>query len=67
MVDERQVSIKIWESTKRLLDRVKHEGQSYDGIIRELIRDRETTDDLKKKLREHEERIRTLETRREIK
>jgi predicted CopG family antitoxin len=38
-------SIKIDETTKEKLDKVKHPGQSYDGIIRELA---ELWEDIKK-------------------
>ena len=55
-MEDKFVSIKIYESTKHILDRIKHEGQSYDGCIRELVRTRE-------KFNEHERRIRELEKR----
>lgn len=32
--------IKVSEETKTLLDKLKHLGQTYEGIIRELIRER---------------------------
>jgi len=31
-------SISISQSTKASMDSVKHAGQSYDGVIRELIK-----------------------------
>jgi hypothetical protein len=34
--------IKITEETKKILDSLKHPGQTYDGVIREII------DELKK-------------------
>lgn len=34
---DKQATIKIWESTRKKLDKIKHPGQSYDGIIRELM------------------------------
>ena len=55
-MEDKFVSIKIYGSTKRILDKIKHEGQSYDGCIRELIRKQE-------KFNEHERRIRELEKR----
>jgi hypothetical protein len=34
---EKQVTLKIRVSTRKKLDKIKHPGQSYDGIIRELL------------------------------
>lgn len=51
---EKQSTIKIWESTRKKLDKIKHPGQSYDGMIRELMATVE-------RAQNHEERIRRLE------
>ena len=34
----KRTSINVSELTKEDLDTIKHPGQSYDGLIRELIR-----------------------------
>jgi len=34
---EMSTVIKIRDETKKALDELKHEGQTYDGIISELI------------------------------
>ena len=34
----KRVTISITPRTKEALDKMKHPGQSYDGLIRELIR-----------------------------
>ena len=35
-------NIRISEDTKLLLDEVRHEGQSYNGLLRELMGKRDT-------------------------
>ncbi len=32
--------VKVSDEVKELLDKLRHPGQSYDGILRELTRDR---------------------------
>ncbi len=34
---QRRASLSISKETKELLDSIKHTGQSYDGLIRELV------------------------------
>lgn len=34
---KRRLSIGISQPTKDMLDSIKHTGQSYDGLIRELV------------------------------
>lgn len=34
---KKRVSVSITKETKGLLDSIKHTGQSYDGLIRELV------------------------------
>jgi len=34
---KKRPSISISEEAKELLDSIKHTGQSYDGLIRELV------------------------------
>jgi len=51
---EKQATIKIRESTRRRLDKLRHPGQSYDGIIRELM-------DSLERMADHEKRIARLE------
>ena len=50
----RTTTIRVSFPTKRLLDDLMHEGQSYDGFLRELVLT----------VRQHERRIRVLEGRR---
>ena len=37
MKTRKRASISISKETKELLDLIKHTGQSYDGLIRELV------------------------------
>ncbi len=37
MKTRKRASISISKETKELLDSIKHTGQSYDGLIRELV------------------------------
>jgi hypothetical protein len=48
---EKTTTIRISTSTKKLLDTVKHKGQSYDGLLQELVLT----------IRQHEVRIHELE------
>ena len=34
----KRTTISISQPTKRILDSIKHPGQSYDGLIQELIK-----------------------------
>jgi len=43
------ISIKISPETKKKLDELRHQGQIYDGIIRELIEKAEQTIHVKPK------------------
>jgi hypothetical protein len=39
LVDKaKRTTISISQPTKRILDSIKHPGQSYDGLIQELIK-----------------------------
>jgi len=35
--NKKRTSLNISKKTKELLDSIKHPGQSYDGLIRELV------------------------------
>ncbi len=38
MSKEKRASVNLSRATKDALDSIKHTGQSYDGLIRELLR-----------------------------
>ncbi len=37
MKDRKRVGVSVAQDTKELLDAIKRPGQSYDGVIRELV------------------------------
>jgi len=43
---KKRASVSITKETKGLLDAIKHTGQSYDGLIRELVMYREEQKEL---------------------